>query len=248
MIKFFRNIRQQLLKENKLTKYLLYAIGEIVLVVIGILIALNINNWNEYKKDRVLEKKVLENLVENLENNKNLLERRIRHINGAMYSGEVVLKVFEEGKTYPDSLKFYIHHAVRQTGHISLSKIGYDFFKEAGFGIIENDTLSRQITMLFEEDFVHFHRSLEWEERGQVEKERFMDHHFVIRKGGRDGTPLNVAFNGDELLKSNYFKALLYKIHSQRGFFKFKMSNHIEYCDELLLAINEELAKLNGEN
>ena len=50
MIKFFRNIRQKLLSENRFSKYLLYAIGEIVLVVIGILIALSINNWNENRK------------------------------------------------------------------------------------------------------------------------------------------------------------------------------------------------------
>ena len=50
MIKFFRKIRQRLLAENKVSKYLIYAIGEIILVVIGILIALQINNWNEYKK------------------------------------------------------------------------------------------------------------------------------------------------------------------------------------------------------
>lgn len=50
MIKFFRKIRQKLLSENKFSKYLVYAIGEIVLVVIGILIALQINNWNELQK------------------------------------------------------------------------------------------------------------------------------------------------------------------------------------------------------
>ncbi len=50
MIKFFRKIRQKLLSENKFGKYLTYAIGEIVLVVIGILIALQINNWNEKQK------------------------------------------------------------------------------------------------------------------------------------------------------------------------------------------------------
>jgi tetratricopeptide (TPR) repeat protein len=50
MIKFFRKIRQNLLTENKFSKYMLYAIGEIILVVIGILIALQINNWNEYRK------------------------------------------------------------------------------------------------------------------------------------------------------------------------------------------------------
>jgi hypothetical protein len=50
MIKFFRKIRQKLLSENKLSKYLIYAIGKIILVVIGILIALQINNWNEEHK------------------------------------------------------------------------------------------------------------------------------------------------------------------------------------------------------
>ncbi len=50
MIKFFRKIRQNLLRENKTGKYLKYAFGEIVLVVIGILIALSINNWNENRK------------------------------------------------------------------------------------------------------------------------------------------------------------------------------------------------------
>lgn len=50
MIKFFRKIRQNLLSENKFSKYLIYATGEIILVVVGILIALSINNWNESKK------------------------------------------------------------------------------------------------------------------------------------------------------------------------------------------------------
>jgi hypothetical protein len=50
MIKFFRKIRQNLLMENKTGKYFKYAIGEIILVVIGILIALQINNWNESRK------------------------------------------------------------------------------------------------------------------------------------------------------------------------------------------------------
>lgn len=51
MIKFFRKIRQSLLSESKFSKYIIYAIGEIILVVIGILIALQINNWNDHKKE-----------------------------------------------------------------------------------------------------------------------------------------------------------------------------------------------------
>ena len=61
MIKFFRKIRQNLLSEGKTGKYLKYAIGEIILVVIGILIALSINNWNENQKLRNQEITYLNN-------------------------------------------------------------------------------------------------------------------------------------------------------------------------------------------
>jgi len=59
MLKFFRKIRKDLLSDGKTGKYLKYAIGEIVLVVIGILIALQINNWNENRKDARMEIQVL---------------------------------------------------------------------------------------------------------------------------------------------------------------------------------------------
>ena len=52
MIKFFRHIRRSLINENKMSKYFKYAIGEILLVVLGILIALQINNWNENRKNQ----------------------------------------------------------------------------------------------------------------------------------------------------------------------------------------------------
>ncbi|WP_424302616.1 DUF6090 family protein [Eudoraea sp.] len=65
IIKFFRRIRQQLLTENppivragKFSKYFLYAIGEIILLVIGILIALQINKWNEQHKERTIDQEV----------------------------------------------------------------------------------------------------------------------------------------------------------------------------------------------
>lgn len=66
MIKFFRKIRQNLLSEGKTGKYIKYAIGEIVLVVIGILIALQINNWNENRKEAIIERESYENLLTSL--------------------------------------------------------------------------------------------------------------------------------------------------------------------------------------
>ena len=68
MLKFFRAIRQNLLSENKFNKYLIYAIGEIVLVVIGILIALSINSWNEEIKNKRSEIHYLNRIANDLEN------------------------------------------------------------------------------------------------------------------------------------------------------------------------------------
>ena len=66
MIKFFRHIRKSLLMENRTSKYFKYAIGEIILVVIGILIALQINTWNQNRIYLKIEKQLLSELLENL--------------------------------------------------------------------------------------------------------------------------------------------------------------------------------------
>jgi hypothetical protein len=77
MIKFFRHIRKNLLSEGKNTKYFKYAIGEIVLVVIGILIALSINNWNENRKNRIEETALLTQLKSEFESNLDQLDEKI---------------------------------------------------------------------------------------------------------------------------------------------------------------------------
>lgn len=73
MIKFFRQIRQNLIMQNKTANYIKYAIGEIVLVVIGILIALQINNWNEDRKTNLEEQRALLNIHSDFSKNKVLL-------------------------------------------------------------------------------------------------------------------------------------------------------------------------------
>ncbi len=74
MIKFFRKIRQNLLIENKTGKYLKYAIGEIILVVIGILIALQINNWNENQKKKKQLDAIYTTIEQNLKTDLNTLK------------------------------------------------------------------------------------------------------------------------------------------------------------------------------
>ncbi len=101
MIKFFRKIRQKMIKENKFSKYLIYAIGEIALVVIGILIALQINNNNDIRKERQKELRYLENiksdLVVNIDEMNSYIKTRIDQIEAA----KRILEYFE-GKPLTD--------------------------------------------------------------------------------------------------------------------------------------------------
>ena len=79
MIKFFRKIRQNLLMENKTGKYFKYAIGEIVLVVIGILIALQINNWNQVRIEQNKEQTYLTNIKRDLQNQLKSIDLQLEH-------------------------------------------------------------------------------------------------------------------------------------------------------------------------
>ena len=108
MIKFFRNIRQKMLTDNKFSKYLLYAIGEIILVVIGILIALQINNSNESRKLRKQELHYLENLKTDLKLNIAELNKYIKVRNSRIESANKILEYFE-GKQLTDLNDFAFH-------------------------------------------------------------------------------------------------------------------------------------------
>lgn len=94
MIKFFRRIRKNLLAEGKTGKYLKYAAGEIVLVVIGILIALQINNWNENRISLKHEKDLLINLKEDLDSDD---ERFIYNLDEADDMLQVYRQLYEIG-------------------------------------------------------------------------------------------------------------------------------------------------------
>src|SRR6056297_3306833 len=79
MLRFFRHIRKSFTEQNKIRTYLLYAIGEILLVVIGILIALQVNNWNEQRSREAKEIEILETFELELTSSLNRLNEILQY-------------------------------------------------------------------------------------------------------------------------------------------------------------------------
>src|SRR6056297_2397045 len=94
MIKFLRKIRQNLLMENKTTKYLKYAIGEILLVVIGILIALQINNWNEQKNTDLKIGEYYAQLLDDLKSDQVFANRTIEEFTVKLNAYEIYIDMY----------------------------------------------------------------------------------------------------------------------------------------------------------
>jgi hypothetical protein len=108
MISFFRNIRQKLLQQNRITRYLAYAIGEIFLVVIGILIALQVNNWNENRKDRIREQEILIQLESEFQSNLDQLDEKIEIRNLLVQSSMKLIEIIDsQSPVSPDTVIYY---------------------------------------------------------------------------------------------------------------------------------------------
>ncbi len=149
MITFFRRIRQKSITESKLTRYLLYAIGEIALVVIGILIALQVNNLNEVKKSKQSEKLYLEALQTEFTNNLDILDETI-HLNEVLVAqlGEL-LTFFNEKKldtTSSNDIAKYIGIALRYEVLYSPSTgVLTDIISSGNLKLITNNALRQDI-------------------------------------------------------------------------------------------------------
>ncbi len=107
MINFLRRIRRDLINENKVSIYLIYAVGEVVLVVFGILIALQIDNWKEIQKTKKLEVVFLENLQTDLEVDISNFNIRIKESEGIMEKNYSFILGFNPVKTNNGFEVFY---------------------------------------------------------------------------------------------------------------------------------------------
>mgnify|MGYP001818396321 CR=1 FL=1 len=149
MISFFRKIRQKLLSKNKLTQYALYAIGEIALVMLGILLALQVNDWNEQKKERSREANLLRELQVNLETNVANLEKDVFVQERGLYYINRMVEMIDQKSPYTDSVPIFL----TQGGFVPdviLTSSAFETLKSSGLELIESDILRREIIELFE--------------------------------------------------------------------------------------------------
>lgn len=154
-MKFFRRLRQQFLRDQKIRKYLLYAFGEIFLVVIGILIALQVNNWNEEQKEQKELQGYLSNISKNLERDMEQLEELLEYRNKSK-AGSVTYMAFLDKDPIPAEV---INNYYREYGYYMAifelyfkpDKSGFEALKNSGYlGRLQGTELETELYNYYE--------------------------------------------------------------------------------------------------
>lgn len=190
MIRFLRRIRQNSLFQGQLRKYLAYAIGEILLIVAGILIALQVNDYNESQKIKSAEKRILENFIACLQDDLSTINYNIDKHSKAIVAGETLLEVFRTGTPYHDSLSLYFAGICYYTNF--MSNIGaYESLQGKGMDIISNNKLRFSIVNLYEK----------WYPIARFNDERLADDIFHLKRSFlQDHFDKFQVFHPDELV------------------------------------------------
>jgi hypothetical protein len=149
MIVLFRRIRRNLMKQGGVSRYLLYATGETLLVVIGILIALQINNWNEQNKDRAYELTMLREVRDALEVDHASLLEIIPYLEQVLTSIRELVTM-KNDRSYPvDTLDHHLR-IVRNYGNtLTVNESPFEALKSGGLDRISNAEIRSELSTLY---------------------------------------------------------------------------------------------------
>lgn len=238
MIKFFRRIRHKMLTENKFSKYLMYAIGEIILVVIGILIALSINNRNENKRIAEYEKGLLIEMTANLQRDLIDLKFSINRNKNILKANRIVLHYLEDPSIHQDSIDYYFAN-IQGNAVFGKNTSAYESLKTVGFRMTENRILRERTTNLYTDtyDYIRY-LELNRDEKFQIEQViPQINKNIVIDSLGHSAHPMNIAL----LSQNQEFKEIL-KFNCKLKTQIIEVYEIIEQqIHELLIEINREL-------
>ena len=149
MINFLRRIRRNLINENKPSIYLIYAIGEVVLVVFGILIALQIDNWNENQKLLRLENEILGEIKHGLESDYETVSRAIEEHLLFINSQNIIVDWIDRKYPFHDSLVPHFTHTFYTTLFLP-NDAQFESLKQFGIRNISNKELSDRLSHLYD--------------------------------------------------------------------------------------------------
>lgn len=157
MITFFRRIRQQLFSENKFSKYLAYAIGEIVLVVIGILIALQINNWNQNRLNEQKEAQYYARLLEDVSEEKAILQAVMNYSLQVVYHAKKAVAVYENApEAHPNPVTNLVdmYQASQLQDPNPASSTYKELIASGQINLLQNDRLKSALMRYYETDWM----------------------------------------------------------------------------------------------
>lgn len=146
MISFFRKLRRTMLGENRFAKYLLYAVGEIVLVVIGILIALQINTWKSEKLERNLEQNLISRLHVEFSENLTILKERIQEVETIHASSLEIINIIEKEELPSDrTLDSLLYYTIEYFAFIPNSNTISEITQTGKISILQDQHLKNKI-------------------------------------------------------------------------------------------------------
>ena len=161
MIKFFRPIRKSYLMENKTSKYFKYAIGEIILVVIGILIALQINNWNENKKEQRQEIKILKSLQNDLRSDIQEFNTQLVYRTDMINQYTNCLDILSQKKEGTKEEFMQDFRTILQVGGVSLNTTTFNNLESTGdIRLVRNEALADRIVTYYNSDYLPWETAL----------------------------------------------------------------------------------------
>ena len=146
MIKFFRNIRQNIINPNRVSRYILYALGEIILVVIGILIALQINNWNDKRKESNKERSIKSDLNQEFTQNWFQLDTVLNaHLSTIKSLDWLIGKFPDYENANPDSLGYHLKMSASTWTFNPSQATVRSLTNTSSFDIIKDERLRKQL-------------------------------------------------------------------------------------------------------
>ncbi|MFH4966579.1 DUF6090 family protein [Gaetbulibacter sp. M240] len=243
MINFFRRIRQKMLSDSKITKYLLYAIGEIILVVIGILIALQINNWNENRKDNFVELKILQSLNNDLITDIINIQGMLKNDSLSIEYNRQLISILKNESVNYDSSMAKIFGDINRYDAFWPQKMGFESLKSKGLEIIKNDKLKSEIVNLYDFQYAQVAESMDLKKQLYLSTNSvFLDYLETISSDSSrkfDDSHFKVPNDFNGLKRDNRFMNYLTHIYTERIIFQ----NYVKAALEKMKIIQKQIEK-----